>query len=272
MRPFQLWDGILTRDAYKAMALQLNPDDPEVEHIIRRELELVNEGRLERGLSEWLREIFPDNAAEVLFWEQRFASGKGRFRDVLSRVLMDSVDLGTNIALDQAGTIGMGFDYTLVNTRARDWAERYTDDLLIQLGTTTERTVGNSIARWIENGEPMSVLRRDLRNSGFSKRRAKLIASTETTRAAAEANAIAYKEMGLTHYEWSTANDERVCPICGPLGGMAIVDGVAVPQAIDDQRGQRALIDGVFTHPNGTTYKRPPAHVGCRCGVAPVVG
>ena len=261
MRPF--WVGNLTREVYKAV-LQIDPGDFEAEHRARRALGDTNERRILSGLRAWLREIFPNNDTQVTFWEQRFASGEGRFRDVLSRVLQDSVDLGTNIALDQAETVGLGFDYTLVNTRARNWAEKHTDVLLRQLGTTTKDTVGNSIARWIENGEPMSALVRDLRNSGFSKRRAKLIASTETTRAAAEANAIAYKDMDVTHWEWSTANDERVCPICGPLGGMELADGVAQPQAIDDQRGQQSKIGVPFRHPtSGVTYKSPPAHPGC---------
>jgi SPP1 gp7 family putative phage head morphogenesis protein len=272
VRPFQLLDGTLTREVYKAV-LRISSGDDEAEHVLRRKLINTNERRILLGLREWLRTIFPGNEAEVMFWEERFANGQGRFRDVLSRALLDSVDLGTNVALDQAETIGLGFDYTAVNVRARDWAEQYTDDLLAQLGTTTRRTVGNSIARWQENGEPMSALIRDLRNSGFSQRRAKLIAATETTRAAAEANKIAYREMGATHWEWSTANDERVCPICGPLGGMAIVDGVAQPQDVDDQRGQRASLEGGdFRHPtNGQTYQQPPAHPGCRCGVLPVV-
>ena len=83
----------------------------------------------------------------------------------------------------------------------------------------------------------------------FGTQRASLIASTEVTRAFAEANRIAYDESGVvTAYQWQTAADERVCPICGPLHGK---------QA---QKGQR--FNGLF----------PPAHPNCRCWISPVVG
>ena len=37
-------------------------------------------------------------------------------------------------------------DYTLVNTAAREWAERYTDDILAQMANTTQRGVGQAIS------------------------------------------------------------------------------------------------------------------------------
>ena len=47
MRPFQI--GTFTRDAYKAMVLQLDPNDGEAEHVIRRTLEQQNERRIRTG-------------------------------------------------------------------------------------------------------------------------------------------------------------------------------------------------------------------------------
>lgn len=47
--------------------------------------------------------------------------------------------------------------------------------------------------------------------------------------------------------EWDTANDEQVCPICGPL------DGQQVPY------GQPFVSD------DGETFDDPPAHPNCRC-------
>ena len=83
----------------------------------------------------------------------------------------------------------------------------------------------------------------------FGEKRADLIASTEVTRAYAEGNLTAWKETGFTEgKEWVTANDELVCPLCGPL------DGEVVP------------INGDFS--DGT--HAPPRHPRCRCGVSPV--
>lgn len=47
--------------------------------------------------------------------------------------------------------------------------------------------------------------------------------------------------------EWLTADDERVCPICGPL------DGTSVP------------LDGSYQLNTGASVEHPPAHPSCRC-------
>lgn len=52
------------------------------------------------------------------------------------------------------------------------------------------------------------------RLSGFTKRRAYLIASTEATRASTTAMQTVMQEAGARKYQWITANDARVCPIC----------------------------------------------------------
>lgn len=51
--------------------------------------------------------------------------------------------------------------------------------------------------------------------------------------------------------EWSTADDERVCPVCGAMEGKQ----VAMDEDFGAARG------------NWSTRLHPPAHPGCRCGV-----
>jgi hypothetical protein len=48
---------------------------------------------------------------------------------------------------------------------------------------------------------------------------------------------------------WSTAHDERVCQICGPMSGQTV--------GMNDD----------FVLPSGTRVRNPPAHVNCRCSV-----
>lgn len=205
------------------------------------------EGRLHRGLREWLREVFPPGItdAEILDWEARLLSGRAKFRDVLERVLIDSVDLGASIAFDQLAGVGIMFDYTLANTAARDWANRYVGQLITQIDETTRRAVQEAVTRYIGNGESLQNLVSDLQGTGFSRRRARLIAMTETTRAYAEGSTLSYEQSGVVkEFEWRTANDERVCPTCG------------------GNAGKRFPLNGLT---------KPPAHPGCRCGMAPVV-
>lgn len=57
--------------------------------------------------------------------------------------------------------------------------------------------------------------------------------------------------LGETIKEWSTADDERVCKICGAMDGKQ----VAMDEDFGAARG------------NWSTRLHPPAHPGCRCGV-----
>ena len=61
--------------------------------------------------------------------------------------------------------------------------------------------------------------------------------------------------LGKVEKVWCTADDERVCPICGALEGMRI--------AMDDDFDFKAKRKGR----NAANRKTPPAHPGCRCVV-----
>ena len=124
-------------------------------------------------------------------------------RDAVSRAVQDAADLGVSVAIDTLGNVGFGMDYTLVNTAAREWAERYTDDILAQMANTTQRGVGQAIGRWVNNGEPLESLIDDL-TPMFGRQRAESIAATEVTRAFAEGNRITYQESGVV-LRWSGA-------------------------------------------------------------------
>ena len=55
--------------------------------------------------------------------------------------------------------------------------------------------------------------------------------------------------MGRVLREFSTSLDERVCPICGPMDGKRVEQGVP------------------FTLPDGRQIMRPPVHPHCRCSI-----
>ena len=61
--------------------------------------------------------------------------------------------------------------------------------------------------------------------------------------------------MGETIKVWCTADDERVCTICGGLEGKEI--------AMDEDFDFRTKLEGR----NATIRRVPPAHPGCRCAV-----
>jgi SPP1 gp7 family putative phage head morphogenesis protein len=251
--------GSLTPDKIarvKALVLQLDPGDPEAEQAIRMALERRTARELGRAISDMLETLYPDGwggdwtraEQEAIRVHNAFLRDQ-RLRDALSRALLDGVDLGISVGVGQLENVGFGFDWTLAHIPARDWAIAYTDQVLEQLAQVTARGVGQSIGRWLENGEPLESLIRDL-EPYFGTDRAARIAATEVTRAVAEGSEAAYKESGVVQeMEWASSMDERVCPICEGLTGKRRKFGEPFSVGID----------------------KPPAHVNCRCWVRPVL-
>lgn len=148
----------------------------------------------------------------------------------------------------------IGVDWGLVNNDAADWALGYVGELVRGILSTTRDRIRKEVARFITSGESLADLRRRLmKDYLFSESRAEAIAVTEVTRAYAEGNQTAWRQSGVTQGKrWNTANDELVCPICGP------VHNAIVP------------IDQPFTTPAGQ-IDVPPAHPRCRCWITPIV-
>jgi len=185
----------------------------------------------------------------------------GRVKDALMRALSESVSLGADIAFDQMDQAGMSFDYTLVNDKARQEALLYGGELVTGITQHTQDVMRRDIARWIENDEPLSSLVKDIERFGFDRKRAKLIASTEVTRAIAIGQHQAFIESGVEVMQWRTARDERVCPICGKLHRQDVGIYDRFSGALPDDMQQRYK----------TTFQLPPAHPRCRCWIVPVV-
>ena len=233
----------------KAQILQLDPDDDEAEQKIRMGIEAEATDDLERAFNRQLSAVTASAPGSVDEAIRRAQEAGEPARDTLRRMLQQSADLGVSVAVAQFDNIGYGFDWTLANQAAADWVDRYTFELVSGINRTTERRLQTAVSEWITNGEPLRELRRELEPI-FGRQRAELIASTETTRAYAEANNIAYRESGVAEgREWRTAMDERVCPICGPLNEVQKPFGESFDTGIDN----------------------PPAHPNCRCWILPVI-
>ena len=246
--------GPITRSVYKAMVLQLDRDDDEAERAMRLSLDRRTSREVRAIFNDMLDTLYPEGYGEFqdpnleaqrvrrLFEEEQ------RLYDTIGRALQDGVDLGVSVAVDQLENIGYGFDWTLANVQAREWATQYTGGLIRGISETTQRGVQQAVARWIDNGEPLEALIRDIQPL-FGRKRAERIAATEVTRAYQQGSEAAWKASGVVmEMEWVTVNDERVCPQCGPMHAM------------------RAPLSGTF---NGIAA--PPRHVGCRCFTRPVV-
>lgn len=248
--PVELPPGPITPDVYKAL-LQLDPDDDEAEQAVRMELERRMARELRAAFQEQLAALLPDGADDALIRAavNRVSATSEPVREVLRRNLAQSASLGVTVALDTLQGIGYGFDWTLAHTEAARWASQYSYELIGGINATTAARMQVAVDDWFNERTTLPDLVREVQPV-FGRRRAQLIAQTETTRAAAEGSVTGYEQSGVVQEaEWYTVRDERVCPICGAL------------------HGQRAPLRGTFS--SGQNY--PPAHPGCRCFVRPVI-
>ena len=143
--------------------------------------------------------------------------------------------------------------FTLIDTDALDFMSQYNlvlaGDVHRELSDGIRRTVMSGIA----TGKGVEDIVRDLghvvkdpesfRHAGtkvFRKAqyRMEVIARTEVLRAHNQGRMKFHREVGIQKLEWMTMEDERVCPVCGPLDGKRFDTG---------------------------RFPQQPAHPNCRC-------
>ena len=148
-----------------------------------------------------------------------------------------------------AETVLIGLDYTIPNQKAADWAKKYAFELVKGIDETTQDVLERAISGFVEESGVTLGDIIDTLSPYFGDVRAGMIATTETTRAFAQGQLEAGKEMQdefpdvQVFKRWYTNNDDRVCDICGPLEGQEIPMNDEFEGGISD----------------------PPAHVNCRC-------
>lgn len=237
--------------------------------------------------------IKPETDEDVTQMETRLAATSAPLRDAIYQALRPAALLGVGAARRavDAATVGEApvkqldpINWALLATHVLEWLNTYSFDLIRDLDQTSRDALRGAIQRWIENGLPLSDLVNEIVTLGlFSRPRAELIAATEITNAYSQAQIAAWQQTGVVHsMRWNTANDERVCPICSPLGGMGFGEDGAIPVSIEQQLagGIVTSLGSPFVHPGGDgraerwaghEFPAPPAHPRCRCWITAVV-
>ena len=163
-------------------------------------------------------------------------------------ILTDAVRKGVKLFGQR---VGLEPDYTVVNTRAAEWARRYVGQLVKGISETTREALRQAIATFAET--PGFTIGDIMKQLPFTAERALMVAVTETTRAYAQGNRLGAKQLqeqwpGVKVIRtWFTNNDDLVCPVCGQLNGAEV--------GADDP----------FKLADGTEVDDPPAHPNCRC-------
>ncbi len=165
----------------------------------------------------------------------------------VNRLILEFVKDGIQLFAD---TASIAMDYTLTNIEAAKWARKYTYDLVKGIDDTTRKALQDAISGFIDTpgttiGDVMDAL-------PFDETRSQLVATTEVTRSYAMAQNLAGYQMKQDFPDvkvvkiWYTNNDDKVCPICGPLEGAEVELG--------------DTFDGGYNIPGDT-------HPGCRCWI-----
>lgn len=213
---------------------------------------VTNRERFEREMERELGKLWRDQREELMgllgnppslanvpqsYWN----NGGHEIRKVIAPIFEE-------IFITQAATftagVNIGVDWTLVNRRAADWAYQHAGRLIQGLQTTEQNAIRDYVGKYYTDGWTLDDVISHLEPL-FDKQRATTIAITETTNAATQSELAMVNYLETTYPSvhfvgyWITANDDRVCDICGPRHGKRIDDG-----------------------------DYPPAHVNCRCEVA----
>ena len=171
------------------------------------------------------------------FWDDEERALWDALNQLVIVTLMDGVGEGVNGLPSNYQVLA---DWNVVNQAVLEYAKTYRYDLIKKITDTTRSQVQTAITDWMREGSPLEALTARL-EPVFGAVRAEMIAVTETTRVYAEGNKLAWDSTGVVNAsKWQTANDDLVCPICGP-------------------RNEKVTED------------QPPAHVNCRCWKRPVV-
>jgi hypothetical protein len=197
----------------------------------------------------------PDPAnVPAKFWRELDKDMRDRFEPVLKDIYMASVKTFAN-EMPFASV-----DWNLANAQAAQWAKAYSFKLVKQIDATTQAKLQDIFDGFFrEKGTTVGDLRKlvaaevkdlEVRMKDGTTRlltsaeRAKLIATTEVTRAATQAEVDQAKALAKDGIEmiaiWDTQRDNKVCEICRPRDGKKQGDGWTAP---------------------------PPAHPGCYCAL-----
>ncbi len=219
---------------------------------LRREFNDVGKRYLKRVIEYMGDPPNPDNIPASL-WRALGNDLRARFEPILQAIYLES-------AQQLKAATDITIDWAMPNTAAAEWAKSYTFDLVRQINRTTEQGLQGIFERFFtERGMTVGDLRKliqpevkdlivTMRDGSTrlltSAARAKLIATTEVTRAAVEGERPMLDQIAEAGIEmvaiWETQRDNKVCSICEPRQGHERGDGWE-----DD----------------------PPAHPGCYCNL-----
>lgn len=265
-RPFVVrrddWHGPApaSRASHKSNFKAHREDDRELGKIERTAVREIHDGLQAQlaALEAQANELGARNIdALIVQMAQVVDDEKGELTGATQRLIYASTERGaTAVAQVMPRTLSMLVDWQMMSKEAFTFSQTYSFDLVTDLNKTTERGLRYALETWIEEGGTLDDLTDSIRpifaNEEATRRiealfgidRARLIATTEATRAYAQGKVDAWMASGEAEtppekippahpgcrcdiamerqtdgswlWRWDTARDDRVCPICSP--------------------------------------------------------
>jgi len=264
----RIFDGIVQKVAEIAETQDLDAEDHRA---------FVDRVDARKGsLEETVRQFNAIQEKEVLERVQRItkAVDQNELFDMTGDValLVDFVSpILKDLMLEQAAAdfIGQEFPGTFDQAKPRIalTIETAAKRLATSYNSTTAKLIAKQLNEGIEKGEDLRQLTQRV-NSVYDYSntvRAETVAHTEAFYIANEGSREAYRQSGVVKtMRWYTAEDERVCPFCGPEDGRII--------GVDDvfyEKGTTLSVDGKTLDLDYRTIDVPPLHARCRCRILP---
>lgn len=179
--------------------LQLDDEDDEARQALERRSAAEIESALQVQRDAILGrdpggEGYPASIEDV---PKRLSRGSGRVTLALEQALAAGADLGVKMAVKGLESVGLAFNYRLVNAFARTWARDYSYELIRGINQTSLVQTQLLLEEWTLGPRTLGELEAALADV-FGPERAMRIATTETTRAFAEGTIRSYQQAGFT--------------------------------------------------------------------------
>ncbi len=207
--------------------------------------------RIDRGVLDGKTRATASQGYWAAFQEDAYNRGAGRaFDDVRKPALLagDRESVSDFFNGTKSEFLRQSFAHPVRVEKLKVLAGRVFTDLK-GITEATSAQLSRQLTDGLARGENPHTIAKELTDTidTISARRATVLARTEIIRAHAEAQLDTFEQLGVTELgvmaEWSTAGDERVCPLCQPLEGVVL--------KVQEARG---LI---------------PRHPQCRCAYIP---
>jgi len=224
-------------------------------------------GRVE-AFYVWLRQAIDE---EILEPVTRSEAGRGEHwtSEFIKRAYLAGWNQGTGLLFQAGASVRNRDDDTILNlpiphnqlrqlyTRTFENLQAITDD--------AADTIREELSTGLAAGENPRKIARRLTNQleSMQRTRAETLARTEIINSHSTAALDRYEDAGVdvvSHGEWATAGDDRVCAICQAMEGREYT--------IAEMRSTTFEMDGV----SFTVRLRPPAHPSGRCTIYPAIG